>query len=246
MGGQCALGQTIEVSPIPIMSYYDDYRRGMVESAFEFVHTSRKLEFHDFVFLLKESNPVIMIQAYRLLVSGMYIQGWDYPLHWVVTGVDLQRRRRLIAAEGLQTLDASNRTSEGSDSFCVTCNGRPAVKENQETLIQHFLLENIKGQLQARAKDRATHGQSIDNFRLSFLDGLDLWYLIDFCVPGYLPDAHLLKEHQCRDTLEATAKSSSETKVAIQKLELIQDVIKNIRKFSKVLEMTDLLEGDFS
>ncbi|KAK3018798.1 hypothetical protein RJ639_005036 [Escallonia herrerae] len=64
-----------------IMSYYGDSPRGMVESAFEFARICRKLDFHNFVFSMKASNPVIMVQAYRLLVAEMYVQGWDYPLH---------------------------------------------------------------------------------------------------------------------------------------------------------------------
>ena len=52
-----------------------------VESALEFARICRKLDFHNFVFLMKASNPVIMVQAYRLLVAEMYNLGWDYPLH---------------------------------------------------------------------------------------------------------------------------------------------------------------------
>eukprot|EP01018_Ginkgo_biloba_P018120 Gb_33771 [translate_table: standard] len=89
----------------------------------------------------------------------------------------------------------------------------------------------------------ATYGQSVDNFRSSFADGQAFWYLIDFYVPGFLP-TYLLKEAQCRDTLEATVRDSSETKVAIEKFGVVQDVIKNMRNIPEVLETTDLLEGD--
>ena len=58
---------------------------GQVESAFEFARICRKLDYHNFVFSMKASNPVIMVQAYRLLVAEMYVQGWDYPLHLGVT-----------------------------------------------------------------------------------------------------------------------------------------------------------------
>ncbi|CAL0334043.1 unnamed protein product [Lupinus luteus] len=68
-----------------IMSYYGDSPRGMVESAFEFARICRKLDFHKFIFSMKASNPVVMVQAYRLLLSEMYLQGWDYPLHLGVT-----------------------------------------------------------------------------------------------------------------------------------------------------------------
>ncbi|KAA8550404.1 hypothetical protein F0562_002088 [Nyssa sinensis] len=40
-----------------IMSYYGDSPRGMVESAFEFARICRNLDFHNFVFSMKASNP---------------------------------------------------------------------------------------------------------------------------------------------------------------------------------------------
>lgn len=40
----------------------------MVESAFEFARICRKHDFHNFLFSMKASNPLVMVQAYRLLV----------------------------------------------------------------------------------------------------------------------------------------------------------------------------------
>jgi (E)-4-hydroxy-3-methylbut-2-enyl-diphosphate synthase len=31
--------------------------------------------------MVKASNPLVMVQAYRLLAAEMYKLGWDYPLH---------------------------------------------------------------------------------------------------------------------------------------------------------------------
>lgn len=61
--------------------------RGMVESAFEFADICRALDFHNFLFSMKASNPLVMVQAYRLLAEEMYKKGWDYPLHLGVTEV---------------------------------------------------------------------------------------------------------------------------------------------------------------
>ena len=36
---------------------------------------------------MKASNPLVMVQAYRLLSEEMYLKGWDYPLHLGVTEV---------------------------------------------------------------------------------------------------------------------------------------------------------------
>lgn len=87
-----------------IMSYYGDSPRGMVESAFEFARICRKLDFHNFVFSMKASNPVIMVEAYRLLVAEMYVLGWDYPLHLGVTEAGEGEDGRMKSAIGIGTL----------------------------------------------------------------------------------------------------------------------------------------------
>nr|AJA32313.1 chloroplast 1-hydroxy-2-methyl-2-(E)-butenyl-4-diphosphate synthase [Narcissus tazetta] len=87
-----------------IMSYYGDSPRGMVESAFEFARICRKLDFHNFVFSMKASNPVVMVQTYRLLVAEMYVQGWDYPLHLGVTEAGEGEDGRMKSAIGIGTL----------------------------------------------------------------------------------------------------------------------------------------------
>ncbi|KAF5751539.1 4-hydroxy-3-methylbut-2-en-1-yl diphosphate synthase [Tripterygium wilfordii] len=87
-----------------IMSYYGDSPRGMVESAFEFARICRKLDYHNFLFSMKASNPVIMVQAYRLLVAEMYVLGWDYPLHLGVTEAGEGEDGRMKSAIGIGTL----------------------------------------------------------------------------------------------------------------------------------------------
>lgn len=87
-----------------IMSYYGDSPRGMVESAFEFARICRKLDFHNFVFSMKASNPVIMVQAYRLLLAEMNVLGWDYPLHLGVTEAGEGEDGRMKSAIGIGTL----------------------------------------------------------------------------------------------------------------------------------------------
>lgn len=87
-----------------IMSYYGDSPRGMVESAFEFARICRKLDYHNFVFSMKASNPVVMVEAYRLLVAKMYLHGWDYPLHLGVTEAGEGEDGRMKSAIGIGTL----------------------------------------------------------------------------------------------------------------------------------------------
>src|ERR1700751_6077605 len=70
-----------------ILNRYGDTPLGMVESALEFARIARDLDYHDFVFSMKASNPKIMIAAYRLLVARLNELGsdWNYPVHLGVT-----------------------------------------------------------------------------------------------------------------------------------------------------------------
>src|SRR5258706_15309965 len=54
-----------------IMSRYGDTPLGMVESAFEFLRIAEDESYYDIVLSMKASNPQVMVQAYRLLVSKM-------------------------------------------------------------------------------------------------------------------------------------------------------------------------------
>ncbi|HSW86787.1 MAG TPA: (E)-4-hydroxy-3-methylbut-2-enyl-diphosphate synthase, partial [Rhabdochlamydiaceae bacterium] len=87
-----------------IMNRYGDTPFGMVESALEFARVCRKLDYHDFMFSMKASNPQIMIKAYRLLVAEMMKLGWDYPLHLGVTEAGEGEDGRVKSAVGIGSL----------------------------------------------------------------------------------------------------------------------------------------------
>ena len=87
-----------------IMNRYGDTAFGMVESALEFARVCRKLDFHDIIFSMKASNPLVMIQAYRLLVKEMMALGWDYPLHLGVTEAGEGEDGRVKSAVGIGAL----------------------------------------------------------------------------------------------------------------------------------------------
>lgn len=87
-----------------ILSYYGDTPRGMVESAFEFAKICRKHDYHNFLFSMKASNPLVMVQAYRLLAEEMYAHGWDYPLHLGVTEAGEGEDGRMKSAIGIGAL----------------------------------------------------------------------------------------------------------------------------------------------
>jgi (E)-4-hydroxy-3-methylbut-2-enyl-diphosphate synthase len=87
-----------------VLSFYGDTPRGMVESAIEFADICRSLDFHNFVFSMKASNPLVMVQSYRLLSAEMYRLGWDYPLHLGVTEAGEGEDGRMKSAIGIGTL----------------------------------------------------------------------------------------------------------------------------------------------
>jgi (E)-4-hydroxy-3-methylbut-2-enyl-diphosphate synthase len=87
-----------------ILSFYGDTPRGMVESAFEFAEICRKHDYHNFLFSMKASNPLVMVSAYRLLSEEMYAKGWDYPIHLGVTEAGEGEDGRMKSAIGIGAL----------------------------------------------------------------------------------------------------------------------------------------------
>ena len=89
-----------------ILNRYGDTPLGMVESALEFARIARDLDYHDFVFSMKASNPKIMIAAYRLLVARLNKLGpdWNYPLHLGVTEAGEGEDARIKSAIGIGSL----------------------------------------------------------------------------------------------------------------------------------------------
>ena len=88
-----------------IMNRYGDTPLGMVESALEFARIAREIDYHDFIFSMKASNPKVMIEAIACSSRGSenWKQGaaaqqpsaesvaaaggssWEYPIHLGVT-----------------------------------------------------------------------------------------------------------------------------------------------------------------
>src|SRR5207249_5708711 len=111
-----------------ILNRYGDTPLGMVESALEFARIARNLDYHDFVFSMKASNPKVMIAAYRLLVArlnelddedackgrggspeppgrlGSIAPTWNYPLHLGVTEAGEGEDARIKSAIGIGSL----------------------------------------------------------------------------------------------------------------------------------------------
>ena len=87
-----------------IMSQYGDTPVGMVESALEFVRICEHYDFHDIILSMKSSNPIIMVQAYRLLVHKMKQEGMNYPIHLGVTEAGEGNDARIKSAIGIGSL----------------------------------------------------------------------------------------------------------------------------------------------
>jgi len=88
-----------------IMSRYGDTPVGMVESAMEFLRIARDEGYHQVVLSMKSSNPLVMVQAYRLLVRQMAEEfGECYPLHLGVTEAGDGEDGRIKSAIGIGTL----------------------------------------------------------------------------------------------------------------------------------------------
>ena len=89
-----------------IMNRFGDTPLGMVESALEFARIARDLDFHNFKFSMKSSNPKVMIECYRLLAARLAELGpdWNYPLHLGVTEAGEGEDGRIKSAIGIGSL----------------------------------------------------------------------------------------------------------------------------------------------
>src|SRR5712691_8530889 len=87
-----------------ILNRYGDTPLGMVESALEFVRICEGEGYRDLVISMKSSNPVVTIEAYRLLAARMREEGMDYPFHLGVTEAGDGADGRIKSAIGIGSL----------------------------------------------------------------------------------------------------------------------------------------------
>ncbi len=87
-----------------ILSRFGDTPEGMVESAMEFLRICVKNNYHNLVISMKASNTLVMVQAYRLLVSTMKKEGMYFPLHLGVTEAGDGEDGRIKSAVGIGAL----------------------------------------------------------------------------------------------------------------------------------------------
>ena len=88
-----------------IVNRYGDNPAGMVESALEFLRIAEDEDYTNIVLSMKSSNPIVMIEAYRLLVHRLDEEGLQpYPLHLGVTEAGDGEDGRVKSAVGIGTL----------------------------------------------------------------------------------------------------------------------------------------------
>ncbi len=87
-----------------ILSRYGDTPEGMVESAMEYLRIFHKNHYDEIVVAMKASDPLIMIEANRLLVQKLDDEGMDYPIHLGVTEAGNAEDGRAKSTIGIGTL----------------------------------------------------------------------------------------------------------------------------------------------
>ena len=87
-----------------ILSRYGDTPLGMVESALEFLRICKDENYNDIILSMKSSNPIVMVEAYRLLVNRMEAEDMNYPLHLGVTEAGEGDDGRIKSSLGIGTL----------------------------------------------------------------------------------------------------------------------------------------------
>ena len=90
-----------------IMNRYGDTPRGMVESALEFLDVCEDEGHRDVIFSMKASNPLVAIQAYRLLAARLEERAPgepSYPFHVGVTEAGDGEDGRIKSAIGIGAL----------------------------------------------------------------------------------------------------------------------------------------------
>ncbi|RPI67414.1 MAG: 4-hydroxy-3-methylbut-2-en-1-yl diphosphate synthase [Ignavibacteriae bacterium] len=88
-----------------IVNRYGDNPAGMVESALEFLRIAEDEHYTNIVLSMKSSNPIVMIEAYRLLVKRLDEENLQpYPLHLGVIEAGDGEDGRVKSAVGIGTL----------------------------------------------------------------------------------------------------------------------------------------------
>lgn len=174
-----------------ILSRYGDTPLGMVESALEFLRICEDMEYYDIVLSMKASNTQVMVQAYRLLVQKLEIEGFQpYPLHLGVTEAGEGEDGRIKSAVGIGAL-----LEDGlGDTVRVSLTEEPEA----EAPVAQIMVD--------RYQERFQHGQipavnenPIDPFHYQRRKTTEVLNIGGSNVPRVIADIHQLKEPEYKD-----------------------------------------------
>ncbi len=87
-----------------ILEKYGNTPLGLVESVMEYLRIFKKYDYNNLVVAIKSSDPLVMIEANRLLARTMDENGMDYPIHLGVTEAGLAEDGRAKSTIGIGVL----------------------------------------------------------------------------------------------------------------------------------------------
>ncbi len=87
-----------------VLARYGNTPEGLAESVMEYLRVFKKHDYHNIVVAIKASDPMIMIEANRILVDKMDKEEMDYPVHLGVTEAGSAEDGRAKSTIGIGTL----------------------------------------------------------------------------------------------------------------------------------------------
>lgn len=87
-----------------VLARYGNTAEGLAESVMEYLRVFKKHNYHNIVVAIKASDPMIMIEANRVLVVKMDAEEMDYPVHLGVTEAGSADDGRAKSTIGIGTL----------------------------------------------------------------------------------------------------------------------------------------------
>ena len=168
-----------------IMSRYGDTPLGMVESGMEFVRICEQEDFHNIVLSMKSSNPIVMVQANRLLAAKMIERGTIYPMHLGVTEAGEGEDGRIKSAIGIGTL-----LEDGiGDTIRVSLTENP---ENEIPVAQAIARRYAEKNDHAKIKD--IDEETVDPYQFKRRDSIKIENVGDKNPPRIIIDLSRLGE----------------------------------------------------
>lgn len=174
-----------------IMNRYGDTPLGMVESALEFARICESLNYYDFMFSMKSSNPQVMVYAYRLLTARMYELNMNYPLHLGVTEAGEGEDGRVKSALGIGLL-----LEDGiGDTIRVSLTEEP---ENEVPVAFKLIEKYSKISRGADSVQISETRNPLEYQRFETCHSLGFWFKAAPRVITSLKDQDVLDESFCR------------------------------------------------